>query len=461
MGYFMGMFEQIMGTFGAAIILPIFIFIVELLLKIKPGQAFKSAIYIGVGLNGLISILNPYFLGAMGEALTEMITTQGIQLPYIDTGWGVLSALSYSTTIGAAIIPVGLVVNFILIRFNLTDTLDIDVWNYWQWAFIGTLIFYQTGNYLMGITVAILMELICIALADFAAPRMQEFFDLPGISFPHGSLISGTLVAMFLRWPLEKLGIFKIKLNSESIQKRFGVFGDSVVVGFIIACVIGLIAYVGQYGTMETWANILTMGIATGSFIYLYPKATGALLEGFNVLNERARDIITAKGGDRELDFGMDGALAIGHPDTITTGLLSMVITVAMIFFLPGNEFLMLGDLGVTPFFLAAGTVAVMNGNLIASVITNIVSLAITFYFSTWISPVFNGIARQIGGIDVEAGSALVGADIRPVSGVAYYLGQNWILIIVSIIAILTLMKYVRNNNKVREILTGHKFSEE
>lgn len=334
MGYFMDIFEQIMGTFGAAIILPIFIFIVELLLKIKPGQAFKSAIYIGVGLNGLISILNPYFLGAMGEALTEMITTQGIQLPYIDTGWGVLSALSYSTTIGAAIIPVGLIINFILIRFNLTDTLDIDVWNYWQWAFIGTLIFYQTGNYLMGITVAVLMELICIALADFAAPRMQEFFDLPGISFPHGSLISGTLVAMILRWPLEKLGIFKIKINSESIQRRFGVFGDSVVVGFIIACVIGLIAYAGQYGSMETWANILTMGIATGPFIYLYPKATGALLEGFNVLNERARDIITARGGDRELDFGMDGALAIGHPDTITTGLLSMVITVAMIFFL-------------------------------------------------------------------------------------------------------------------------------
>lgn len=121
----------------------------------------------------------------------------------------------------------------------------------------------------------------------------------------------------------------------------------------------------------------------------------------------------------------------------------------------------MLGDLGVTPFFLAAGTVAVMNGNLIASVITNIVSLGITFYFSTWISPVFNGIARQIGGIDVEAGSALVGADIRPVAGVAYYLGQNWILIIVSIIAIIVLMKYVRNNNKVREILTGHKFSKE
>jgi len=335
------------------------------------------------------------------------------------------------------------------------------VWNYWQWAFIGTLIYYQTGNYVMGITVAVLMELICLALADIAAPRMQEFFDLPGITFPHGSMISGTLFAMILRWPLEKLGILNIKVNSDSIQRRFGVFGDSVVVGFIIACVIGLIAYIGQYNSMETWASILTMGIATGSFIYLYPKATSALLEGFNVLSERVRDIITERGGDREIDFGLDGALAVGHPDTITTGLISMVIAVGMIFFLPGNEFLMLADLGVTPFFLAAGTVAIMNGNIIASVITNIVSLIVTFYFSTWISPVFNNIARQIGGIDVESGAALVGADIRPVAGISYYLGQNWIIIIIAIILILSIMKFVRNNNRVREILTGYKFVEE
>lgn len=457
----MELFHQIMTTFGAAILLPVFIFIAELLLRIKPGQAFKSAIYIGIGLNGLVSILNPYFLSAMAEAVTEMISTQGVNLPYIDTGWGVLSALSYSTTIGAAIIPVGLIVNFLLIRFNLTDTLDIDVWNYWQWAFVGTLIFYKTENYIMGITVAVLMQLICLALADIAAPKMQEFFELPGITFPHGSMISGTLIAMILRWPLEKLGVFKIKINSDSIQKRFGVFGDSVVVGFLIAIVIGLIAYFGQYNSMETFASILTMGIATGSFIYLYPKATGALLEGFSVLSDRVRDIMTERGADRELDFGMDGALAVGHPDTITTGLISMLIAVGMIFFLPGNEFLMLADLGVTPFFLAAGTVAIMNGNLLASVITNTVSLAITFYFSTWISPVFNGIARQIGGIDVEAGAVLVGADIRPVAGITYYLGQNWIVLIVAIVAVLVIMKFVRGNNKVRGMLIGYDFSEQ
>lgn len=453
----MEFFRLVMSTFGAAIILPVFIFFAELFLKIKPGKAFKSAIYIGIGLNGLISILNPYFLGAMGNAVSEMITTQGIHLPYIDTGWGVLSALSYSTTIGAAIIPVGMIVNLILIRMNLTDTLDIDIWNYWQWAFVGTLIYYQTDNYLLGITVAVLMELICIALADIAAPKMQEFFNLPGISFPHGSMISGTLVAIILRWPMEKLGILKININSDSIQKRFGVFGDSVVVGFLIAVLIGMIAWSGQYSELATWANILKIGVATGSFIFLYPKATSALLEGFDVLSERVREIVAKRSPNRQINFGMDGALAVGHPDTITTGLITMIVAAGMIFFLPNNEFLMLADLGVTPFFLAAGTVAIMNGNIIASVITNTVSLALTFYFSTWISPVFNNIARQIGGIDVEAGEALVGADIRPIAGITYYLGQNWIITVVAIVVVIVIMSTVRKSPKIREFLTGYK----
>lgn len=452
----MVLFQQIMSTFGAAIMLPILIFVFEILfLKVKPGQALKSALYIGVGLNALVSILNPFFLGLMGEAVTEMITTGGIQLPYVDTGWGVLSALTYSTTIGAAIIPVGILVNVLLLRLGLSETLDLDVWNFWQWAFVGTLIYYKTGNYFLGLAAAVLMELICLFLADLAGPSMRSFFNLPNLSFPHGSMISGTLIALIFRWPLEKLGVMKLKVNSESIRKRFGPFGDAVVMGFIVSLVIGLIAWSGKLGDMVTWGKILKLGVGTGGFIYLYPKATAALLEGFQVLSDSIRDILSRRGSQREINFGMDGALTVGHPDSITTGLLSMIIAVLLVFFLPGNRFLMLADLGVTPFFLAAGIVAIMGGNIIASVITTTISLIITLYFSTWISPVFNTIATKIGGIDVVHGAALVGADIRPIAGISYYAGGQWLTLIGGIILMLGLMYLVKRHPKIREKITG------
>ncbi len=446
-----------MSTFGAAIMLPVLIFIFEICLRVKPSKAFKSAVYIGIGLNGLVSILNPYFLGLMGNAVSSMITNGGIQLPYVDTGWGVLSALSYSTTIGAMIIPVGIVVNLILLRLGLTDTLDIDVWNFWQWAFIGTMIYYGTNNYALGLIAAVVMELFCLLLADIAGPAMRKFFNLPGLSFPHGSMISGTLVGLILRWPMEKLGIMKIKVNSETIRKKLGPLGDSVVIGFLVAVIIGLIAWSGKWSDMATWASILKLGIGTGAFIYLYPKATGALLEGFRALSDRVREILMKRGTDREINFGMDGALCVGHPDAITTGLLSMIVAVAMVFFLPGNRFLMLADLGVTPFFLAAGTVAVMGGNIVASLISTIVSLGLTFYFSTAISPIFNTIAAKIGGIDVVQGAALVGADIRPLAGICFYIGQNWISVSIAVVALIGLMIAIKKKPIIREKLTGFK----
>jgi PTS system galactitol-specific IIC component len=426
----MHLFQQIMSTFGAAILLPIIILIFELCLKVKFTKAVRSALFIGIGLNGLVSILNPYFLGLMGKAVSDMVTSSGAQLPFVDTGWALLAALGYSTTIGAIIIPVGIAVNLIFLSLKLTDTLDLDLWNFWHWAFIGSMVYFTTGSLVTGILTAVAIELFLLLLADITAPAFQEHFKLPGISFPHASLQGGTIAAIILKLVFDKIGLTKIKVNSTVIRKKFGIMGDSVVIGFLVAVMIGFIAWSKNLGAMQTWSSILTLGVGTGAFIYLYPKATAALLEGFAVLNERVRSILTKRGTSRKINFGMDGALTIGHPDTITVGLLGMITTVPLIFFLPGNRFLMLADLGVTPFFLAAAAVAIFKGNIICAYITNVVNISITLYLSSAISPQFAGIAKKVGMKLPDTGSAMVGSDIRPLHGLFYYIGQNPIVLL-------------------------------
>ncbi|MCI1859036.1 MAG: hypothetical protein LKI80_12860 [Sporolactobacillus sp.] len=432
-------FQYVMSTFGAAILLPIIIFVFELLLRVKASKAFRSAIFIGVGLNGLISILNPYFLGLMGKAVSEMIRSNGIQLPYVDTGWALLAAVGYSTTIGALIIPVGIVINLIMLSLKLTDTLDLDLWNFWHWAFIGSLVYFSTGNLLSGILTSIAVELFLLLVADITAPAFQQHFKLPGISFPHASAQGGIFVALPLKWFFDKIGLTKVKLNSDTIRRKFGIFGDSVVIGFLVAAMIGFIAWFRDLGSLQTWSGILSLGVGTGAFIYLYPKATAALLEGFAVLNDRVRGLLTKRGIKRNINFGMDGALTIGHPDVITIGLLGMITTVPLIFFLPGNRFLMLADLGVTPFFLASATVAIFRGNIICSYITNVINIGITLYFSSAISPLFASTVSKVGIKMPDTGAAMVGADMRPIHGLFYYIGQNQMILIAVILLILGL----------------------
>ena len=114
-----------------------------------------------------------------------MVVQRGIQLPYLDTGWALLAAVAYSTTIGAIIIPMGIIINVIMIGIKFTDTLILDLWNFWHWAFIGSMVYYTTGSYIYGIIAAIAIELFLLWIGDVTAPQFQKFFKLPGITIPH------------------------------------------------------------------------------------------------------------------------------------------------------------------------------------------------------------------------------------------------------------------------------------
>lgn len=454
------MFTMIVKTFGAAVLLPIVILIFELILGVKFSKALRSALYIGVGLNGLVSVLNPYFMGLIGKAVSDMITTGGVHLPYVDTGWALLAAVGYSTQIGALIIPIGIIVNIIMLLLHWTDTLDLDVWNFWHWAFIGSMVYYATNNLVYGLLTAVAVEMFLLILADITAPTMQKFFNLPGLAFPHASGQGGTLIAVPLKWFFDKIGLTKIQISSRTIREKFGILGDSVVVGFIIATIIGFIAWRNKLGDMQTWSGILALGIGTGAFIYLYPKATGALLEGFVPLNERVREILSKRGVNRKLNFGMDSALTIGHPDVLTTGLLTMLTTVPLIFLLPGNKFIMLADLGVTPFFLASAVTAIMGGNIIASYITTVIAVIITLYFASAASPLFAHIVTLIGTQLPDTGKAIVGADMRPLHGLFWLLGQSPIGLVVAFIGIFAMLFFFKRSPEVWYKAFGYKGNE-
>ncbi|TDT63607.1 PTS transporter subunit IIC [Fonticella tunisiensis] len=442
------MFQQFMNTFGAAILLPVIILIFELCLGIKPTKALKSALYIGIGLNGLVKVLNPYFMGLIGKPVSDMITSTGINLPYVDTGWALLAAVGYSTIIGVLVIPVGIVVNLIMLFLKWTDTLDLDLWNFWHWAFVGSMVYYSTGSLLYGVLAAVAMEMFLLIVADITAPVMQKHFGLPGISFPHASGQGLVFILAPLKWFYDKVGLSNLHVSSKDIRRRFGILGDASVLGFIISFFIGLIAWHNQLNKMETWAGLLTIGIGTGTFIYLYPKATACLLEGFTTLSDKVRTLLTKSGIKRQINFGMDSALTVGHPDVITVGLLTMIVTVPLVFILPGNKFLMLADLGVTPFFLASVTVAVLGGNIITSFITTTIGIVIDLYFSTAIAPAFAQTVKAIGVKLPDTGKAVVGADIRPVHGLFYFLGKSSVGIAVVFAVIIVVLLVFKKHSK-------------
>ncbi len=76
--------------------------------------------------------------------------------------------------------------NIIMLLTNTTQTVDVDIWDYWHFAFTGALVAILTGSEIMGITAAVLNMIIIMVLGDYTAPQVEESLGLPGVSLPHG-----------------------------------------------------------------------------------------------------------------------------------------------------------------------------------------------------------------------------------------------------------------------------------
>ena len=71
-----------------------------------------------------------------------------------------------------------------MLALRLTKTVDVDMWNYWHFALGGTLVYYSTGSFWLGLLAAGIIAVVILKLADWSAPMLQRYFDLEGISLP-------------------------------------------------------------------------------------------------------------------------------------------------------------------------------------------------------------------------------------------------------------------------------------
>ena len=219
---------------GAPVMLPLVIFILGLILGMKFSRAFIAAVTVGVGFIGLGLVIGLLFT-ALGPATEALVKATGINLVSLDVGWGVAAAIAFGTTVGALVIPLAFGINIIMLLLKWTKTLNVDIWNFWHFAFTGSLVYLVTGgNLLLGLLAAGIHCLIALLLADWTAKDVQEFFGIPGISIPQGWAITSIPIIKGLNWIVDKIpGLRDIRWDDETLQKRLGIWGQPVIMGAV------------------------------------------------------------------------------------------------------------------------------------------------------------------------------------------------------------------------------------
>lgn len=380
---------QFILDLGPTVMMPIIIMILGLLFKQGFSKAFRSGLTIGMGFAGIFLVIGMLTTN-LSPATRAMVENFGLHLDVMDVGWPIHAAISFGTPIVPAVFILGFAINIIMLSFNWTKTMDLDLWNYWHFIFAGALVMYLTDSALMGI-IASGITIVCVfKLADWMQPYVEKVFKMPGISLPHTETIGWAPVSILLNKIIDRIPVInKIDMNPEKIQARFGVIGEPMFIGLILGAAIGWLAGYDIKG-------IVQLGVNMAAVLFLMPRMSRILMEGLLPLSESGREFLNKKFPGKEVFIGLDAAVVIGHPSVMAVCLLMIPITLFLAAVLPGNRVLPFTDLAGLPFCLL-WAVGASKGNVFRGLIISTILMVGILYIATDIAGVSTIMAKEVG----------------------------------------------------------------
>ena len=390
MSYFMNAINWY-AALPSTVMIMIGIFLIGLVLaRLKPMNALKSSIYVAAGMIGLNTMVG-MFAGAAVPALTTIINSTGMKLDIIDLGIGsVQSYVTFPLKFYALVLPIGLAVNVIMILLKLTNTFDVDIFNYFVMALTSAFIYGTTGNVVMALVGFVITEIVILKFADFTAPAIQEAYGLDGVSIPHGNAVVFAPVGVAVNWVIEKIpALAKIDWSPKTIEEKFGGLVQPSTIGFVMGVVFGIFA---KYD----FGNCLQLGVTIAAFMIIFPKVLGTLIEGIQPVADGMRET-TEKLLHRQLNIGLDAAILVGMPDVMATGILLVPFVLLLAFILPGNRVMPLADLAIACPFLISCCMPYCKKNIFRGFIAGIIVFIIALYVCTATAGMYTAAAAANG----------------------------------------------------------------
>ncbi|SFL66876.1 PTS galactitol transporter subunit IIC [Halanaerobium salsuginis] len=384
---------------GPSVMMPLILFIMAMIFRIKVSKAIRSSLTVGMGFIGINLVLG-LMVQTLSPATEAMVNNLGLELNVMDVGWPASSAIAFGTT---ALVPwiftLGILLNVVLVLLNWTKTLDIDLWNYWHFIFASAFVYAATDNFLLAVIIGLLTELIVLKLADLTAPVVQDFFGMPGVSFPHTETVSWAPVGWVINEIIDKIPVIREwDFDQDKIQEKFGIMGESLMIGTIIGLLIGIFAYGPNISSdMSTsLANIINIAITLGAVMLIFPKMVKLLMNGLLPLSKGVKEFLNQRFPDRELYIGLDAATVIGHPANVATGLILIPVSLglAVILSMLGvNRMLPFADLSIMPVLILWAT-GWSRGNIFRGVVIGSVFITGFLIIGTFLAPMTTTLAQ-------------------------------------------------------------------
>lgn len=421
-------------TFKPYVMLPVIIFILAMVFRIKISIAIKSALSIGIGFVGIFIIFD-YFVKIINPVVQALITRAGLHFNVLDVGWPPLASITWSFQLAPILILVFMVVNILMLIFKLTKTVDIDIWNYWHFIFVAALVFGITGSYFLAVVASIVTCIIVIKIADWSAPMVQKLSGMEGICIPTLSAAAYFPIGLLGDKLIDKIPILnKIDANPEKLQKKLGIIAEPMILGFIVGIGLGI---GGGYNVKE----ITDLAFSFAAVTFILPKMCNIVGSSLLPISAGMKYFINNHFPNMgETYIGLDVAVIVGLPSVVVTAIFLTPVALLLAFILPGINFIPLGDLTNIIGSIALVCVAT-KGNVIRSFIIGIPILIGSLYVASNMASLYTRLAHsvhyKIAGYNGTFTSFLDGGNMLRAWIVKLFCGNIYAIILLPVIILI------------------------
>lgn len=393
---------QYIVDLGSYVFVPILMCIIGLIFGLKPSKAIKAGVTVGIGLIG-VSIVSTLTADSLSPVINEMVKVLNLNLTAIDVGGSPAAAVGFGSLLGAALIIVILITNIVLVALKLTKTVNVDIYNFWYFAITAGFVQLLTGSYWLAILAGVTHAILGLKVADVMAHRTQEIIGIDAISIPHGFAAASAPLFMLLDKVYDRIPYLKHRKESEEESGEHGigkvigsVLGQPIYLGLIMGLLFGVVAGYDFKG-------IADVTMKTAAIMMLFPTMVKMIVNGLIPISNQAKKFFTTHFKDRELYIGLDSAVTIGHPVTISVGFLMIPVFMVFAAILPGNTTLPLSEVPFAAFYVCFATI-VHRGNRKRTIISSLIFIPIVLWISSWAAPLFTELASNAGLSYVQAG---------------------------------------------------------
>jgi PTS system galactitol-specific IIC component len=255
-----------------------------------------------------------------------------------------------------------------------------------------------SGSFWIATLSVVIFLIFDVKAADLAAPYIEKINNFPpGGSWPHGSHFSfQACIAMPIEWVLKRTPIIKdASLNAENIQDKFGILGETTVMGALLGILIGIFSQVGIMAS-------LLLGVKMAAAFLLMPRMAAILVEGWFPIIKAARKILVGRMHRDDVRIALDCSTVIGHGAVLPTTLIMYPLALVISVLLPGNEMIASVSL-IIVLWESAAVNAITNGNILHNIIILCIIVCLFCWGATFMATPMTQLAGSLG-YDVARG---------------------------------------------------------